>query len=63
MKEIEKDIMCVLLRSLMNKNLITQSIYNQAREKIIGTLDESEFFCYGEEKRKENADGYTQNSC
>jgi len=62
MKEMEKSIMCVLLRSLMNKNLITQDIHDQAKEKVLGTLDGPEFFCYAEEKRKEDADGHTQNS-
>ena len=31
MKEMEKSIMCVLLRSLMDKNLITQDVHNQAK--------------------------------
>ena len=62
MKEMEKSIMCVLLRSLMDKNLITQDIHNQAKEKVLGTLDGPEFFCYAEEKREEDADGHTQNS-
>ena len=62
MKKMEKSIMCVLLRSLMDKNLITQDVHNQAKEKVLGTLDGPEFFCYAEEKRKEDADGHTQNS-
>ncbi len=62
MKEMEKSIMCVLLRSLMDKNLITQDIHDKAKEKVLGTLDEPEFFCYAEEKRKEDANGHTQNS-
>ena len=63
MKEMEKSIMCVLLRALMDKNLITQDVHNQAKEKVLGTLDGPEFFCYAEEKREEDADGHTQNSC
>ena len=63
MKEMEKSIMCVLLRSLMDKNLITQDIHDQAKEKVLGTLDGPNFFCYAEEKREEDADGHTQNSC
>ena len=62
MKEMEKSIMCVLLRALMDKNLITQDVHNQAKEKVLGTLDGPEFFCYAEEKREEDADGHTQNS-
>ena len=63
MKEMEKSIMCVLLRSLMDKNLITQDIHDQAKEKVLGTLDGPDFFCYAEEKREEDADGHTQHSC
>ena len=44
MKEMEKSIMCVLLRSLMDKNLITQDIHDQAKEKVLGTLDGPDFF-------------------
>ena len=62
MKEMERQVMCVLLRSLMDKNLITQGVHDQAKEKVLGTLDGPEFFCYAEEKRKEDADGHTQNS-
>ena len=62
MKEMEKSIMCVLLRSLMDKNLITQDVHDQAKEKVLGTLDGPDFFCYAEEKREEDADGHTQNS-
>ena len=62
MKEMEKSIMCVLLRALMDKNLITQDIHDQAKEKVLGTLDGPNFFCYAEEKREEDADGHTQNS-
>ena len=62
MKEMEKSIMCVLLRSLMDKNLITQDVYSKAKEKVLGTLDEPDFFCYAEEKREEDADGHTQDS-
>lgn len=60
MKEMEKEVMCVLLKRLMDKNLITQDVHNGARERILGTLDGPEFFCYD---RKEEVDGYTQNPC
>lgn len=62
MKEMEKNVMCVLLQVLMDKNLITQDIHDQAKEKVLGTLDGPEFFCYIDEKREEDADGHTQNS-
>ena len=62
MKEMEKNVMCVLLQVLMEKNLITQDIHDKAKEKVLCTLDGPDFFCYAEEKRKEDADGHTQNS-
>ena len=62
MKEMERHVMCVLLRALMDKNLITQVIHDQAKEKVLGTLDGPDFFCYAEEKRKEESHGHTQNS-
>ena len=46
MKEMERQVMCVLLRSLMDKKLITQDIHDQAKEKVLCTLDGPEFFCY-----------------
>ena len=63
MKEMEKNVMCVLLQVLMDKNLITQDVHDQAKEKVLCTLDGPDFFCYIEKKREEDADGHTQNSC
>ena len=62
MKEMERQVMCVLLRSLMDKNLITQDIHDQAKEKVLGTLDGPDFFRYADEKRKGESHGHTQNS-
>ena len=62
MKEMEKNVMCVLLQSLMDKNLITQDIHDQAKEKVLCTLDGPDFFCYIEKKREEDTNGHTQNS-
>ena len=62
MKEMEKNVMCVLLQVLMDKNLITQDVHNQAKEKVLGTLDGPDFFCYIDEKREEDTNGHTQNS-
>ena len=62
MKEMERQVMCVLLRSLMDKNLITRDVHDQAKEKVLGTLDGPDLFCYCKEERKEDADGHTQNS-
>ena len=63
LKEMEKNVMCVLLQALSDKNLITQDTCEKAKTKILGTLDGPDFFCYCEEKRKEDANGHTQNSC
>ena len=63
MKEMEKNVMCVLLQALFDKNLITQDTCDKAKTKILGTLDGPDFLCYREEKRKEDANGHTQNSC
>ena len=62
MKKVQQDVMCVLLQTLLDKELITQDIHDKSREKILGTLDWPEFFCYHDADRKEEADGHTQNS-
>ena len=62
MKEMEKNVMCVLLQVLMEKNLITQDVHDQAKEKVLSTLDGPDFFCYIDEKREEESHGHTQNS-
>ena len=55
--------MCVLLQALFDKNLITHDTCEKAKTKILGTLDGPDFFCYCEEKREEDTNGHTQNSC
>ena len=62
MKELEKNVMCVLLQRLVDKNLITPKVHDNAKEQILDTLDWPEFFCYHDADRKEEADGHTQNS-
>ena len=63
MKEMERQVMCVLLHALLDKNLITQRILVKAKSKILRTLDEPDFFFYREDERKEESHGHTQNSC
>ena len=63
MKELEKNVMCVLLQRLLDKNLITQDIHGKARQRILDTFDSADFFCYAEGDRKEESHGYTQNPC
>jgi hypothetical protein len=55
--------MCVLLQRLLDKNLITPKIFDNARERILDTFDSAEFFCYHDVDRKEESHGYTQNPC
>ena len=59
MKMVQQDVMCVLLQTLLDKELITQDIHDKSREKILGTLDWPEFFCYAENDGKGDQDGYT----
>ena len=63
MKEMEKNVMCVLLQALLDKSLITQDTCEKAKTKILDTLDGPDFFCYCEDVRKEESHGHTQNSC
>ena len=57
MKKVQQDIMCVLLQTLLDKELITQDIYDKSRQKILGTLDWPEAFCYTEDDGKEELNG------
>ena len=59
MKKVQQDVMCVLLQTLLDKELITQDIHDKSREKILGTLDWPDFFCYAEDDGKEELDGST----
>ena len=63
MKEMEKNMMCVLLQTLLNKKLITQDICEKAKTKVLGTLDIPNFFCCSEGDEKEGTHEHTQNSC
>ena len=63
MMNVESQVLCVLLQMLKDKDLITQDVHDKAKEKVLGTLDGPQFFCYAEENREEDADGHTQNSC
>ena len=59
MKKVQQDMMCVLLQTLLDKELITQHIHDKSRSKILDTLDWPEFFCYAEGDGKEDVDGHT----
>lgn len=62
MNEVQQDILCVLLQTLLEKELITQDIHDKSRNKILGTLDLPEFF-WDNEARKEDAHGCEKNPC
>ena len=62
MKDMEKNMMCVLLQRLLDKNLITPKIHDKARQQILDTFDSADFFCYSDGARKEEFHGHTQNS-
>lgn len=57
MKETEKNVLCVLLQRLLDKNLITPIIYDNAREQILATCTNGGFFTCD---RKEELHGSTQ---
>lgn len=59
MKKVQQDVMCVLLQTLLDKELITQDIHDKSRAKILDTLDWPEAFCCTEDDRKEDKDGHT----
>ena len=59
MKELEKNVMCVLLQRLLDKNLITPKIFDNAREKILDTFDSADFFCYA----RDTAEGIPFAAC
>lgn len=61
MKEMEKNMMCVLLQRLLDKNLITPRIHDHAREQILATFDRGGLSFCPDHDRKEEAHGYTQN--
>ena len=52
MKKVQQDVMGGLLQTLLDKELITQDFHDKSREKILGTLDWPEAFCYAEDDRK-----------
>ena len=62
MNEVQQDIMCVLLQTLLDKELITRDIHDKSRNKILDTLDLPDFFC-DTEVRKEDTHGCEKNPC
>ena len=58
MHEVQQAVLGVLLQMLLEKGLIPERVYNQAREKILGTLDFPPVFWENEE----DANGSAENS-
>ena len=56
MDEVQKDILCVLLQTLLDRGVLPGDVYGRAREKVLGTLDLPPFFRNGED-----ADGSSEN--
>lgn len=51
--------MCVLLQTLLDKELITEDIHDKSREIILSTYDWPEAFCYDEDDGKKAKHGST----
>ena len=62
MNEVQQDILCVLLRTLLDKELISQDIHDKPRNKILGRLDLPEFF-WDNYRGKEDVHGCEKDSC
>ena len=58
MHEVQQAVLGVLLQMLLEKGLIPERVYNQAREKNLGTLDFPPFFWENEE----DVNGSAENS-
>lgn len=56
MDEVQRDVLGVLLRTLLDRGLISGDVYSRAREKILGALDFPPFF-----RDEEDADGSSEN--
>lgn len=54
MNEVQQDILCVLLQTLLDKKLITQEVHDKSRCKILDTLDFPEFFCNTEDGKEDS---------
>ncbi len=62
MNEVQRDILDVLLRTLLERDLISRTVYDKSREKILGIFDFPLFF-RDNEVGKEDAYGSAENSC
>lgn len=61
MREIQQEILCALLRTLLNRGMINQDIHDKSKARICGTLDLPEFF-WDNEAGKEDVHGCTKDT-
>ena len=62
MNEVQQEILCVLLQTLLDQELISRDIHDKSRNKILGTLDFPDFF-WDNERGEEDAHGCEKNPC
>ena len=62
MNEVQQEILCVLLQTLLDQELISRDIHDKSRNKILGTLDLPEFF-WDNYRGKEDVHGCEKDSC
>ena len=46
MRELEKSVLCALLRILVKEDLVSEQTQEKAQKEILRTLDWPDFFCY-----------------
>lgn len=59
MNDISQAVLCALLEQLHHEEKIPHQLYEQAKVRILGTLDLPEFFCYDVDDGKEACHGST----
>lgn len=59
MREAEQNVMCVLLQTLLDKELITQEIHDKSRNNVLASSDWPEFFHRCGEGREEDSNGHS----
>lgn len=59
MKEVQQEVMCALLQTLVEKSLISRDIHDKARNKILDKMDWPDFFRHCDSDRKEEGNGGT----
>lgn len=63
MREMEHHVIFVLLRTLLDKNLITENLFEKAKDIVRDAWDDAVFFCDYEDHTKGEIHGHTPHSC